>query len=117
MAWPGRGPDRRTTAALLVLLCVSCLFALGASTADSGHHVRTHQATHAVKDVGKLLPGYGARTLGKDGGLPATAPFAAAAFAVLVLAALRYGRRDAGAHQCHVATTSSRGPPGRPVLA
>ncbi|MBO0826393.1 MAG: hypothetical protein J2P24_01305 [Streptosporangiales bacterium] len=118
MARPATGPDRRSTAALLVLLCVACLFALGAAAAaDSGQHVRTHPAAHAVKDVGKLLPGSGVRGIGNDGGLPATAPFAVTALAVLVLLALRYGRREAGDQQCHTVAASSRGPPGRPVLA
>lgn len=116
MARPWRGPDRRVTAALLVLLFVSCLFTLGAATTDSGHHVRSHPAAHVLKDAGKLLVGSGVRS-GGDGGWPALGASAAAMLAVLVLTALRHGRRDTAGQQCHAAATSSRGPPGRPVLA
>lgn len=117
MARPERAPHRRITAALLVLLFVSCLFTLGAATNDSGHHVRTHPAAHAVKDVGKVLVGSGVRSGGDDGGWPAVIAFTATALAVLVLAALRYGRRDVAGQQFHTAATPSRGPPGRSVLA
>lgn len=116
MARPWEGQDRRIRAALLVFLFLSCLFALGAATTDSGHHVRSHPAAHAVKDAGKFLAGSGVRS-GGDGGWPAVGASAASMLAVLVLAALRYGRRDTGGQQCHTAATSSRGPPDRPVLA
>lgn len=116
MVRPRSGPARRITAALLVLLFVSCLFALSAAASDSGHQGRTHPVAHAVKDTGKFLVGSGIRT-GNDGGWAAVGTVTATVLAVLVLAALRYGRRDASSRQCDPTATSSRGPPGRPVLA
>lgn len=101
---------------MLVLLFVSCLFTLGTATGETGHHVARHPAAHAVKDVGKVLVGSGVRS-GGDDGWPAVIAFTATALAVLVLAALRYGRRDVTGQQFHAATIFSRGPPGRSVLA
>jgi hypothetical protein len=116
MARPRTGPGRRVTAALLVLLFVSCLFALSATASDSGQHARAHPVAHAVKDAGKFLLGSGVRA-GDTGGWPAVGTVTATLLAVLVLAALRHGRRDAVGRQCDVSATPSRGPPGSPVLA
>lgn len=116
MARPRTGPGRRITAALLVLLFVSCLFALATTASDSGQHARAHPVAHAVKDGGKFLAGSGVRA-GDTGGWPAVGSVTATVLAVLLLAALRYGRRDAVSWQCDPSATSSRGPPGRPVLA
>ncbi|HEX6445380.1 MAG TPA: hypothetical protein VF053_09855 [Streptosporangiales bacterium] len=116
MARPRAGQRRRITAALLVLLFVSSLFALSATASDSGHHARAHPVAHAVKDAGKFLVGSGVRT-SDTGGWPAVGTVTATVLALLALAALRDGRRDAAGRQCDPSATSSRGPPVRPVLA
>jgi hypothetical protein len=116
MARPRTNPSRRITAALLVLLFVSCLFALSATASDGGHHARAHPVAHAVKDAGKFLAGSGVRA-GDTSGWPAVGTVTATVLAVLLLAALRYSRRDAVNRQCDPSAASSSGPPGRPVLA
>lgn len=100
-----------------MFLLVSCLFAAAAATTDGGHHAGAHPAAHAVKDAGKMMVGSGVRGGGVAGSSPTTGVVKATALAALVLAALRYLPRDAGGQQCDTAATSSRSPPGRPVLA